>query len=209
MTRADTDDLAEWRDSASARAELESLKAALHTAPESIDARLQLAAAYRERGFYDQAGRWGVVVDGWPSEVELDRLARHLASSGVGLADVRRYLLLPDDAELSPVVTELLAGPTERYRKQFRTIVRARQKGSAEKVVGALAGGFFGLFLLVSLVALVIVYAITLAGGPNATEVARGANVVALVLLLLALGSWALGRVMRVVLNRRRSSHAP
>jgi hypothetical protein len=46
--------------------------------------RRALAELYRELGAPDQAGRWGIVIEGWTTERERDRVAR-VGCVGVGL----------------------------------------------------------------------------------------------------------------------------
>ena len=102
------------------------LKDAVRVDPTRSDARLALAERYREMGNPDQAGRWGIVFEGWTTDRERDRLARLLASSWVRHQDVAEFLSLPP-GELPAPVTDLLAGLVERYRERFDLEARERQ----------------------------------------------------------------------------------
>jgi hypothetical protein len=90
-------------------------------------------------GHPDQAGRWGIIFDGWTTEIERDRLARLLASSGVGERDVMKFLSLAD-RDISHDVTNLMSGPVERYRLRFRTPVRSTGDGCLDFVLFAVWG---------------------------------------------------------------------
>ena len=102
------------------------LKDAVRAEPTRSDARLALAERYREMGNPDQAGRWGIVFEGWTTDRERDRLARLLASSWVRRQDVAAFLALPP-GEVPAPVADLLDGPVETYRVRFDLEARERQ----------------------------------------------------------------------------------
>ncbi|ROR67087.1 DUF6584 family protein [Agrococcus jenensis] len=83
-------------------------------------ARRALAELYRDLGAPDQAGRWGVVIDGWTSAFERDRLARAL----IWYHEPRAFLSLaagaPEPADL-PAVLELRGQHGERAEARRRT----------------------------------------------------------------------------------------
>jgi hypothetical protein len=115
------------------------LKLAVRKDPSLLAARLALAEHYRQMGHPDQAGRWGIIFDGWTTEIERDRLARLLASSGVGERDVMKFLSLAD-RDISHDVANLMSGPVERYRLRFRTPVRSTGDGCLDFVLFAVWG---------------------------------------------------------------------
>ena len=94
------------------------LKDAIRLDPSLDSVRRALAERYREMGNPDQAGRWGISLDGWTTNLERDRLARLLAASGIDEPQVVRFLALPD-GRVPDSVTELLQGPTAVYRDRF------------------------------------------------------------------------------------------
>lgn len=109
------------------------LKSAVRAHPDATPLRLTLAGLYRELGYPDQAGRWGIAIDGWTSALERDRLARLLASSGVARHDVTRFLALPaKDLADVPVIAALFDGPVATYREQhgYDDVVRANALSS-------------------------------------------------------------------------------
>ncbi len=106
------------------------LKDAVRADRTRAGARLALAERYREMGNPDQAGRWGIAIEGWATDLERDRLARLLASSWVRNQDVTEFLALPP-GELPAPVVELLAGPVERYRERFDLEARERMEPSS------------------------------------------------------------------------------
>lgn len=80
--------------------------------------RLALAERYRSIGAPDQAGRWGISVEGWTTAKERDRAARLIAASGVHRSDLASFLALPE-GPLPVAVVELLPAIDE-YRERFR-----------------------------------------------------------------------------------------
>ena len=73
---------------------LKLMRTAVQKEPSLLAVRLALAERYREMGHPDQAGRWGIVFNDWTTDIERDRLARLLGSSGVAERDVVRFLSL-------------------------------------------------------------------------------------------------------------------
>jgi hypothetical protein len=184
---------------AETRLHLEMLKRALHDDPLSLDARLALAAAYRELGLPDQAGRWGALTDGWATEIERDRFARLLGASGVGKSEIRSFLLLPSGAPVPSSVTDLIAGPAADYQVEFG--IRGRTFSQPPTVAAGLAASWLASGAgAVSLITVLAVYFVALTGNPLAPFIARlgGAGVVAFA--LAAVAAWAISRA----LDRRR-----
>ncbi|POH62962.1 hypothetical protein C3B61_14875 [Cryobacterium zongtaii] len=94
------------------------LKDAIRAHPSFDEVRRMLAECYRQMGHPDQAGRWGVDIPDWTTDLERDRLARLLAASGVDEARVAHFLALPGGV-LSPPVRAILDGPVQEYRETF------------------------------------------------------------------------------------------
>lgn len=183
------------------RLHLEILKQAVRDAPQSQQARLGLAAAYRELGHPDQAGRWGALTEGWATQFELDRFARLLGASAVGASEIRSFLWLPSGATLPESVTDLIAGPAADYQAEFGIRGRSSSRelslaGSGAGVVGWLAGGAGAL----SLVTVLAVYFVALAGQPVAPLIARIGGTAVVAFALAALAAWIITRT----LDRRR-----
>lgn len=80
--------------------------------------RLALAELYREQRLPDQAGRWGIVFDGWTTANEQDRLARLLAASGVDDATAAAFLQIPQDRDGAADLPKVLAR-VPGYRERF------------------------------------------------------------------------------------------
>jgi hypothetical protein len=97
------------------------LKEHLRDDPHDTGARLALAELYRELIAPDQAGRWGIAVPGWTTEVERDRLARMIAHAGIEDREIPGFLALPADAIEDPERGEVAAllPEVERYRAHF------------------------------------------------------------------------------------------
>ncbi|PWC07226.1 DUF6584 family protein [Mycetocola zhujimingii] len=135
----------------------QALKAAVRAQPDSRPLRLLLAELYREIDCPDQAGRWGILVDGWTTPREQDRLARLLASSGVARQDVPVFLALPS-RNLGEYATigALLDGPVARYRPRYddkivkRPNPRSRFFTAVAKVVWVVAFVAIGIHLITS-----------------------------------------------------------
>jgi hypothetical protein len=99
------------------------LKDAVRLDPSLDSVRRVLAERYREMGNPDQAGRWGISLDGWTTDLERDRLARLLAAAGIDESQAVHFLALPD-GRVPDSVTELLEGPTSVYRDRFQARLR-------------------------------------------------------------------------------------
>ena len=82
----------------------------------------------------DQAGRWGIAIDGWTSEFERDRLARALVS----YPEPRRFLSLPagapEPADL-PAVLDLRAKHSERGAARRRRADEAWEQSPEARAV--------------------------------------------------------------------------
>ncbi|WP_146082850.1 MULTISPECIES: hypothetical protein [unclassified Rathayibacter] len=98
-------------------AALELLKAQVRRSPSDPAVRLALIARYRELGAPDQAGRWGLALDGETTDFERDRAARLLAGAGLRDRDLPDLLSLPS-RDLPQEALELLA-LVEHYRARF------------------------------------------------------------------------------------------
>ncbi|OUE30987.1 hypothetical protein BFL35_07345 [Clavibacter michiganensis] len=103
------------------------LKEHLREDPRDGDARLALAELYRELIAPDQAGRWGIAVPGWTTEVERDRLARMIAHSGIADHEIAGFLELPPDAELPAEATALMPA-IEMHRADFADPARMTKR---------------------------------------------------------------------------------
>lgn len=125
--------------------------------------RRALAQLYRELGCPDQAGRWGIVLDGWTTDVEKDRLARLLAANGVPARSARRFLAVPPEADLpefNAVVEDRLPG----YRARFKAEGAGSAMTRAEHA-GSVGFGFGVAAALGAFAGLVAVFFVALLGG--------------------------------------------
>lgn len=130
--------------------EISMLKDAARADPSNVGARLVVAEKYRAAGHPDQAGRWGIGVDGWTTDVERDLLARMLASSRVDESHAAEFLSLPA-GPLPKAVVELFAGPVKAYRAKVAAEHGVRDSDGFRGVVA-----FF--WTLTGLIALVGVF---------------------------------------------------
>ncbi|PPG99860.1 tetratricopeptide repeat-containing protein [Rathayibacter sp. AY1G9] len=105
-----------WQEGRRAAA-LDLLRGQVRRSPSDTMARLALIAKYRELSAPDQAGRWGLALDGETSDFERDRAARLLAGAGLHDRDLPDFLALPC-RDLPREVLELLP-LVEHYRGQF------------------------------------------------------------------------------------------
>ncbi|UQB14989.1 tetratricopeptide repeat protein [Clavibacter nebraskensis] len=103
------------------------LKEHVRADPTDGAARLALAELYRELIAPDQAGRWGIAVPGWTTEVERDRLARMIAHSGVADHEIPAFLALPAEAELHAEVAALMPA-IEMHRADFAEPTRMTKR---------------------------------------------------------------------------------
>lgn len=101
------------------RGALESLKTSIRENPDATELRRALAELYRDLGCPDQAGRWGISIDGWTTPTERDRLARLIASSWVARTDLEKFLQLTVSADALPDLHALMEGSVESYRNQY------------------------------------------------------------------------------------------
>ncbi|MBF4621769.1 tetratricopeptide repeat protein [Clavibacter sp. VKM Ac-2542] len=182
------------------------LKEHLREDPRDGDARLALAELYRELIAPDQAGRWGIAVPGWTTEVERDRLARMIAHSGIKDDEIPALLALPPESALPEEVAALLP-EIERYRAHFadparttrweRKAARTRaglphphahgvpRGGRAYEVVGASTDYSWWIIGIVFALGLVIVWVNALFGQP-VTALARWAGTATLATMAAA-----------------------
>ena len=125
------------------RGALELLKADVRSNPESMELRLALAELYRKMGCPDQAGRWGIAVEGWTTPIEQDRLARLLASSGITDLNIEEFLILPTAAVAARAdIVSLLDGPVAHYRGRPGLNVRASASKRGARFATAASVGF-------------------------------------------------------------------
>jgi hypothetical protein len=140
------------------------LRAAVHEQPSSRSLRLLLAEQYREIDSPDQAGRWGILIDGWTTSREQDRLARLLASSRVTRHDVAAFLALPTHTlDEYPTIVALLEGPVAHYRSRYddKKYDRPNSLSRFFKAVAKAAWVTALVVVVVSLIALAIEWILT------------------------------------------------
>ena len=188
------------------RAAIQLLKpAAIRDRPPFEDRRA-LAELYRALDLPDQAGRWGIVLDGWTTARERDRLARSLAASRVERRWLRAFLAIPTDFPESPDLTTVLEVSVPAYRTKLRASaphpVECTTKAS-EKARN-IAAGFGGSAVIGSVVALLVVYGIVLLGGDGARFWA--AAIGSVILILAGVGLGALGWAHALELKRARGA---
>ena len=164
--------------------------------------RLALAGLYRELGCPDQAGRWGIISDGWTNSLERDRLARLLAASGVPEQSTREFLRVPHEAEDPADLAEVVASvPAYRARWgprwDWNPIVLPG--GWLARVTRATAKWFIFLAVAVAIISMTGVFLNTLTGGGDARGWAIGGSLT--FVALTALGSVAYG-VSRLALHQ-------
>ncbi|AWB86001.1 DUF6584 family protein [Mycetocola zhujimingii] len=95
------------------RLALNVLKNAAWADPGDLRVRRALAEMYREMGYPDQAGRWGIVLDGWTTAKEKEELVKDIAYRGED--DLVKFLNLPSGPHTFPDLHDLLAGPVKKY----------------------------------------------------------------------------------------------
>lgn len=152
------------------KAALEVLRKAAEQDRPPFETRRALAEIYRGLNSPDQAGRWGIVLDGWTTPIERDRLARMIAASGLSERWTRAFLAIPPDvpdpAELRDV---LILVPL--YRQKFgeratREFV-LRESGGAERFREASLAGFV-FAVAICFVAVLVTYFMVVFGGDGA-----------------------------------------
>lgn len=157
-------------------------KAAGENAP--FDNRRALAELYREMGCPDQAGRWGIILDGWTTEFEQDRLARLLAANGVSKRSARSFLAVPSQVRELPALNALLEQQVPAYRERFRAAAAGPAMSPSDRAGGVAVA--LGVMAALSAVAgLVLVFIVALFGG-GARPMAGGSALLVGVLTGLA-----------------------
>ncbi|MFZ7086582.1 hypothetical protein [Curtobacterium sp. RRHDQ10] len=153
--------------------------------PDDHRLRLALAERYRSIGAPDQAGRWGITVEGWTTARERDRAARLVAASGVHEADLTSFLALPEGPLPVAVAVAELLPDVDAYRERFRQTARERLTASApdrledaSDVVGIIGVLLFALTVLAT-------WAASALDG-DATGFARWGSVTALCVMTLS-----------------------
>jgi hypothetical protein len=123
MSASDTPDYAsvdpltlsqQLRRSGNVRLALNVLKNAAWADPGDLRVRRALAEMYREMGHPDQAGRWGIVLDGWTTPKEKEELVKDIAYRG-DHEHLVRFLNLPSSPRTFPDLNDLLAGPVKKF----------------------------------------------------------------------------------------------
>ena len=84
------------------------LRARVHAAPTSQDERRAFAQLYRELGHPDQAGRWGILIEGFTTAEERADFVSLLRNSQPTIHRVRSLLLLDRREDLPPEVQRAL-----------------------------------------------------------------------------------------------------
>jgi hypothetical protein len=182
-----------WDDGRRSEA-LQLLKFAVRQDPSRLTVRRALAERYREMGHPDQAGRWGIVFDGWTTDFERDRLARLLAASRVSEAQTPQFLAL-DQHEFPEVVLGLVSGSVETYRSKFENSAQDRRKSAQDRYenektdrfdVAALAASTWGFFVVACVVSAFVTLGFAVFGSVGRVETRTG------VLFLVGILSYAL-----------------
>ena len=105
-----------WAEGRRQRA-LQQLRALMDSDRSRLDVRERLAERYRELGNPDHAGRWGIAIEGWTTELERDRLARLIAARRVPSSDIREFLRVTPDQVSDDAIAEIdTAAATYRDR---------------------------------------------------------------------------------------------
>ncbi|NYD65503.1 hypothetical protein [Agromyces atrinae] len=129
------------------RAAIDLLRPAAEADSTPYEARLALAEIYRDMGCPDQAGRWGIAIDGWTTERERDRLASLLAATGVSDRRVRSFLRIPAEASEPIDLGELISALPVEHRRLRARLRPAPGAPAAERAAGfaLVAAVLFGL----------------------------------------------------------------
>jgi hypothetical protein len=127
------------------RPAVEVLRDAIAQDPHDTALRIALAELYRDRGYPDQAGRWGAIVPGWATDRELRLFARSFYPEATPerIATVLRTTV----DRVSPELVDLV-----------RDSARTRRERSAEASRGAVAFGIAGIALIVLVVGSICVF---------------------------------------------------
>ncbi|AWB86002.1 DUF6584 family protein [Mycetocola zhujimingii] len=163
------------------RGSLQLLKTEVRKNPKSMELRIALAELYRGMGHSDQAGRWGIAVEGWTTSIERDRLARLLASSGVTAQDIEEFLVLPPGMVAArPDIVALLDGPAARYRERFAARYLERFDRDVSASTDNRGAGFttaasvgFGLAIGTLLLGILAVFVAAALGFTGSPQIAR------------------------------------
>jgi hypothetical protein len=119
------------------------------------DIRLMLAELYRSLGCPDQAGRWGIVVEGWTTPIERDRVGRLLGASGPPRSWREGLLALPRGTPDNPDLIEVLEVIAPAHRERFRAQLGHYPPERPSKSVEALEN-VAGLGIIVGILALLL-----------------------------------------------------
>lgn len=113
-----------------ARAAIALLKPLVERTRHATEARLALAEIYRELRAPDQAGRWGIAIDGWTTPFERDRLARTLALHSDPMVFLKLPGSAPQPADLDEVL-DLRAAYQARDAERWQRATEARESSPA------------------------------------------------------------------------------
>jgi hypothetical protein len=102
------------RQAGNVRLALNVLKNAAWADPGDLRVRRALAEMYRELGHPDEAGRWGIVLDGWTTPKERAELVKDIAYRGED-EHLVKFLNLPSAPRSFPDLRDLLSGPVKKY----------------------------------------------------------------------------------------------
>ena len=155
---------------------LQLMKRAVRKDPSLLDIRRSLAERYRQMGHPDQAGRWGIVFDGWTSDFERDRLARLLAASRISEAETARFLVL-NRAVLPEDVTDSLRVSVVNYRSKFErsALDRHTDEPSTRSNLADLAAPAWGMFVVATVVGAFVTFGFAVFGSVGRVETRVGA----------------------------------
>ncbi|MDY0912311.1 hypothetical protein [Rathayibacter festucae] len=104
------------------RARRNELRERIAREPLDLEAREGLAETYRDEGYDDQAGRWGVLIPGWTSARERELFVKVVIRTGSASSQrLRKLLLLPADHSLTGGdLGELAAAFEEAAEREVR-----------------------------------------------------------------------------------------
>lgn len=159
------------------------LRARARSRPDDHRVRLALAERYRSIEAPDQAGRWGITVEGWTTERERDRAARLIAASGVQGSDLASFLALPE-GPLPRAVEELLP-EVDEYRERFRQTARDRSTAPEPSRLEDASDAALAVGALVFILTVLATWAASALAG-NATDFARWGSVTAVCVMTLS-----------------------
>jgi hypothetical protein len=139
------------------------LKSRLRAHPEELDVRRELAEAYRGLGHADQAGRFGLLIPGWSSQVEQEAFIHAFIAPEIGEMRVEQLVILPRGAAL-PGGIEALVKPPGRFYRKFRPFAE-----DMEATAWILRSGV----VIVALGAMIVTNIVAFIGTSDVTSVAR------------------------------------